>query len=110
MKLQGEMAERISQHTIALLTSLSGQNASDATALLTALQSDDRIRQRHEGLVAVLGTLVEVLQETDGNANPESRIASDAANASRQRWVARLLDSQSLEELEKSFARGLAAD
>ena len=110
VKLQGEMAERISQHTISLVTAFPEQGANDATAILTALQSDDRIRQRHEGLVAALSTLAEVLEETANNEAPESSVALSAGNAIRRRWISRLLASQCLEELEESFARRLDAD
>ena len=110
LSLQGEMAERISQHTIALVTKSPEQCANDATAILTALQSDDRIRQRHEGLIAVVNTLVEVIQETADDATSDPCVALNVGDASRQRWIARILASQSLEELETSFARELTTD
>ncbi len=110
VKLQGEMAERISHHAVALMPGLSDERTGEVTGLMTALQNDDRIRQRHEGLVAVLNTLIEVLQETEHADAPASCAALNTEIAIQERWVKRLLESQSLEELEKSFARGLAAD
>ena len=80
----------------------SGRASQDVDSLVTALQSDDLIRQTHENLLRALAVMARVVEEESGQAG-----CGAADPAGRTRWKSELLDSLLLEDLRECFARRL---
>ena len=102
LALQKEIADQALAHTTALASHLEGQAASNVLGLMMALQSEDRLRQRHEGLLEILGSLV---QMTEARSEQAAGSCQDQAY-----WESKLLAGQTLEELKESVKTVLSSE
>ena len=103
LSLQQQMMEVVSRHAFAPEGGGGlDQKPEDMEALVTALQSDDLIRQTHENLVRALAVMAGAVEEGRGQDGGDPGRPSR-----RERWTAELLDSVLLEDLRDRFARRL---
>lgn len=78
----------------------------DMLEIITALQSDDLMRQRHENLARALAVMLEAAQDarTLAETVQEQRIS---ATALRHRWTADLMEALTLDEIRQEFGQNL---
>ncbi len=76
--------------------------------MISALQNDDRIRQRIEGLVSSLSVMLSTMEELEAPGRQATAEGSNSrARPIKDCWARALLDSQCLDELTQSFAARL---
>ena len=106
--LRDTMVRELSGRTMALSFSPDGPQAREhLSAMITALQQDDRIRQRLDALAETLSIMSSML---DGVTDADRQNAGNGEFTGREfeeSWVNAVLDNHNLDELRQSFAEGL---
>lgn len=106
--LQQEMMDVVSRHVFGADGSgQSGVSAGDMQALVSALQSDDLIRQIYKNLSAALAVMSEAAAEVHGLADTVGPDDGKAMPELQSRWTADLLNSLLLDEMRQRFSRKL---
>ena len=77
------------------------------STMIGALQNDDRIRQRLEGLARSLQVMLSAMDEVEQAARQGDDGPEAPDRPIRDSWARALLDSQCLDELSQSFAARL---
>ncbi|MGF1476622.1 MAG: hypothetical protein ACFB6S_13765 [Geminicoccaceae bacterium] len=108
LSLQDELAQNLSRHTTALAPHCSQETIGDVHGLMVALQGEDRLRQRHEGVIELVSTLLTVIGNAAASLDAGANASVAQENDRRNRWVSELVDGQKLEELKESLHRAFA--
>ena len=96
LSLQKEMIDTVSRHALGPIGGDRPDLGPDEmTELVTALQSDDLIRQTYETLLRVLDVMVQAVEE-----------GGDASDRD-DRWTEALLETVQMDDLRRLFARRL---
>lgn len=110
LALQQTMMDVISHHVTHLDgggdEGRSGPESEAMFALVTAMQSDDLMRQRHENLGQALSAMATAVREALEVAETDARMGQSAAGL-RRRWVDTLLQTLTLDEMRQGFEQEL---
>ena len=105
--MRAEMASVLSLNLMTMAVAPDPASASEKiNTMIGALQSDDRIRQRLEGLAGSLLVMLSTMEEAERAAHRNAHGPEAPARPFKDSWVRALLDSQCLDELSQSFSAG----
>ena len=106
--MRAEMASVLSLNLMTMATAPDPAGAGEKIAtMIGALQNDDRIRQRLEGLAGSLLVMLSAMEEVEQATHQDAHGPEAPARPFKDSWARALLDSQCLDELSQSFAAGL---
>lgn len=108
LSLQQEMMDVVSRHVFGADGSgQPGDSAEDMQALVSALQSDDLIRQNYENLARALAVMSWAAGEAHALAGKVGPDQSAEMSALRSGWTANMLNALLLDEMRQRFSRKL---
>ena len=106
--MRAEMASVLSLNLMTMAAAPDPASAGERiNTMIGALQSDDRIRQRLEGLAGSLLVMLSAMDEVEQATHRDTHGPVAPARPIRDGWGRALLDSQCLDELSRSFAARL---
>lgn len=108
LSLQQEMMDVVSRHVFGADGSgQQGDSGGDMRALVSALQSDDLIRQNYENLARALAVMSSAAEEVHALAGEVGPDESATVSALRSGWTENMLNALLLDEMRQRFSRRL---